>query len=162
MGTSCISVLKSMGQVPGLLLENVRRQSCEAGCEPRLDIWDKYAKEAVLRPLVEDGAKHCEAPESQEAVFNFLDQIFQKIKLQCSEKLSSESHFCDHPERLKPFVDCAKANAIPNSISSLPMVLPYMSERTCKNTNDYATSSQLWEHDFPKHLAKYIHQCHEL
>ncbi|KAJ6027458.1 uncharacterized protein N7446_003950 [Penicillium canescens] len=142
-----------MRRFPDLLVQNVQNLFCEAGCEPKLDTWDKYAKTAVVDPILEDAARYYDAPESKQALIDSSDQLFQAVKTKCGNKLSG-AHFCAHLEWLQPFMDCAKSTAVPNWSKSLPKVLSYMSERNCKNANEYLTSTRLWEHDIPKHFSK--------
>ncbi|KAJ5133303.1 hypothetical protein N7448_001667 [Penicillium atrosanguineum] len=150
-----------MNKVPGLFVEHSQKIVCDAGCEPKLDLWDKFTKPEVIEPLVADGAAYCGVPEATDAAIDAFDQFFQAIKTKCGEKLGA-SHLCDHPERLQPFMDCVQANTFSSSISSLPKLLPYMSEGMCKSMKEYLLSDQLWDHDFPRHGSKYVHQCHEL
>ncbi|KAJ5295566.1 hypothetical protein N7508_010387 [Penicillium antarcticum] len=161
LGTSCVGLAGVMKKVPGLFVEHSQKIVCDAGCEPKLDLWDKFTKPEVIEPLVADGAAYCGVPEAKDAAVAAFDKFFQAIKTACGDKLGA-SHLCDHPEQLQPFMDCVQGNAFSTAITSLSTLIPYMSEGMCNSMKEYLMSNQLWDQDFPKHGSKYVHQCHEL
>ncbi|KAL5356849.1 hypothetical protein BJX96DRAFT_171990 [Aspergillus floccosus] len=162
LGTACIGSLDAMSSLPGDFVENIRKQSCQAGCAPKFDHWDKYGKEAVLKPLAADGARYAGVPDAQDATFNFLDQVYQGVTEDCKDKLSQDAHLCEEPELLQPFLDCAKSKARGHAVSSLSILLPWAKEDACKKTTEYLHSSTLWDEDFPKNFKGYVEKCHEL
>lgn len=158
--TSCLGVKNAAAQIPGQLVERIQQQSCHLGCEPRLHHWDRWGKEAVLEPLVEDATNSCDIPEFRQGAIDVIDGMFQAVSSQCDKKLD-QNHLCAHPERLQPFVDCAKS-----TVSSLPFwdsvkLLRFASEKNCRCLKEYLTGDQIWEH-FDKYFAAYTPRCHEL
>lgn len=161
MSLTCISAAKAANKIPGLLVEHIQKESCEAGCEPKLDHWPAYVKDAVMRPMFQDALQGTGYEESNEAFIESFDKIFDSVASQCSDKLQGH-HFCAHPEKLKPFVACAQRAALTNALSASKSVYPYMSDSACTRAAGYFTSSKLWDVDFPNHFKKYVQRCHEL
>ncbi|KAJ6027454.1 uncharacterized protein N7446_003954 [Penicillium canescens] len=160
LGTACISVMSKAGIIQAHLTEQIQRQACDAGCEPRFDSWDKHAKD-ILLPLIEEAAKKCDVKDGTDVFFEVVDQFHQNTKATCEDKIRPGGHFCDHPESLQPYLNCAKENSVQNSARGLLRLVPYMSDGICSCLEDYMMGSQLWEQDFPKLFVKYVDQCHE-
>ncbi|KAE8378338.1 hypothetical protein BDV26DRAFT_292294 [Aspergillus bertholletiae] len=161
LSLTCITAAKAANKIPGLLVEHIQKESCAAGCEPKLDHWPAYVKDAVMRPMFEDALQGTGYEGSKEAFIESFDKIFDNVARQCSGKLQGH-HFCAHPEQLKPFVACAQTAALTSALSASKSIYPYMSDSACTRAAGYFTSSKLWDVDFPKHFKKYVNICHEL
>ncbi|KAE8379163.1 hypothetical protein BDV26DRAFT_175844 [Aspergillus bertholletiae] len=158
--TSCLGIRNAASLIPGKLIENIRQQSCHAGCEPRLEHWSSWGRAEVLEPLLK-GAPGAQDPELQKVVLDFIDEVFNTVASKCDGKLDKKTHLCAHPEELQPFIKCAKS-----AVQSFPSwtsvkLLRYASETNCRNLKGYLSGNQIWE-DFAKYFASYTHRCHEL
>ncbi|KAE8381627.1 hypothetical protein BDV26DRAFT_289266 [Aspergillus bertholletiae] len=161
LGTSCISAVNALAQLPGLLIEHMQRQTCAHGCEPTVQTWQHAIKGQVIGELVDDGVKYCDAPDAREAFTSFLDQLMSGTADKCKDKLDTR-HLCHDPDAVQPFIDCVNGKSKSAVAGSMHTLLPYMNEARCKKAAEYFTGEQLWEKDFPEHIQEYISVCHEL
>ncbi|PLB53960.1 hypothetical protein P170DRAFT_6678 [Aspergillus steynii IBT 23096] len=162
LGTSCLSAMNTLQELPIEILKHVQEHSCAAGCKPQLGHWSKYGKQAVLEPIVEDGSKRTELPEGKEAMVDYIDAIFKSVESQCHDQIDGRAHFCDDAEKINPFMECARKEVHASSAHELPKLTKHMNEKSCKKVEEYAKSPALWDEDFPKHFQNYVEKCDEL
>lgn len=162
LGSSCLAAVNTIQQLPYEILKHVQEHSCEAGCKPKLSHWNEYGKRAVLEPIVNDGAKRTELPEGKQAMIDYIDAIFQSVEAQCQDQIDERMHFCEQPEKYNPFMECARKEISASSAREMPRLAEHMNEKSCKKVHEYATSSELWDQDFPKHFQSYVERCDEL
>lgn len=105
LGSSCLSVLKEVNQVPELFIEHLQREACSVGCEPTLQQWQHALKGQIIRELAEDGTAFCDAPEAKEAITDFLEDLMLGTGEACKDKFE-DKHLCHDPESLDPLVAC--------------------------------------------------------
>ncbi|KAE8372507.1 hypothetical protein BDV26DRAFT_301838 [Aspergillus bertholletiae] len=161
LGTSCLSAANHIQQLPYDILKHVQEHSCEAGCKPKLSHWNQYGKEAVLKPIVDDGAKRTQLSEGKQAMIDYIDAIFKSIEAQCQDQIDERHHFCDVPEKYNPFMECARKEINASSARELPRLSKYMNEDSCRKVEEYVKSPELWDQDFPKHFQSYVEKCDE-
>lgn len=161
LSMSCLTAAKAMSEVPGLFITHLRRQSCDAGCQPTAQIWKHEVKDQIIQGLVDDGTQYCNAPEAKQAFSDFMNDIFDGILDKCSSHMDNK-HLCYDEARLKPLADCVDQNSWTAVQRSLWRLIPYMGKEKCERAASYFTSDDLWENHFPKHVKQYVDQCHEL
>ena len=158
-GPSCITAFNAVTEVPGLLIEHAQQQVCAAGCKPTIETWNHDVKQHIVAGIVDDGARYCEASEGKDKFIQFIEQYFQSATAKCKGHLEGGKHLCDSPEALEPFVNCVKGASSSVVSGSIGGLLPYMDQKTCKKAAEYFKGSQLWNHDFPKHIKAYVDLC---
>ncbi|KAJ5761295.1 hypothetical protein N7520_008451 [Penicillium odoratum] len=156
--TDCVNAINIIS--PRVFIENVQRQSCEAGCRPHPDHWDMFGKD-TMRELVEDGASHLGIKEGKDAFINFLDSIFQEMRSKCGSKLAN-AHGCKDSPELDEAMRCVDDYSQLAKIRAAPRLLPYVTAERCRKVGEYFQSSELWEKSFPACGKNYVYHCHEL
>ncbi|RAL11840.1 uncharacterized protein BO97DRAFT_443554 [Aspergillus homomorphus CBS 101889] len=163
LGTSCLSAITAMQELPLHIIQNVQTHACAAGCQPKLSHWTQFGKQAVLEPVVADGAARCSLPDGQAAMVDYLDAVYRSVEAQCQDFLAPRSHFCDDPGAAPPaFMDCARREVNVASARELPRLARYINEESCSKVEAYARSAELWDVDLPRRLGVYVERCHEL
>ena len=161
LGTSCITTVSALSELPGRFIHHLQRESCAAGCHPTPQEWNHVIKEHVMRELVEDGAEYCDAHDAKDAFTSFLNKLMFNTAEKCKDKLG-DKHLCHDSDAVQPFIDCIDRHAHSAVAGAAPSLFPYLNEKRCKKATEYFTGDQLWEVDFPEHIKEYLKICHDL
>ncbi|KAF9886515.1 hypothetical protein FE257_011422 [Aspergillus nanangensis] len=161
--TSCLGAMTSMSKVPGLFIEHMRIEACEAGCQPNMNHWSHQVKAGILSGIVADGARYMGVNDEkgQADFITFIDRLYSTVEEKCMEHMG-DMHLCHDAERIQPVIDCVNRHSYSAVTSNLGVVRSSMSNKRCKKASEYFESDQLWQTDFPRHIKSYVGQCHEL
>ncbi|KAJ5888154.1 hypothetical protein N7495_008195 [Penicillium taxi] len=156
--TDCVNAINNIS--PRVFIENVQRQSCKFGCQPRPDDWDVFGKD-TMRELVNDGAAQLDIDEGKEAFVDFLESIFQELRKKCGPKFD-KAHGCQDSPELEEAMSCVDQYSRVAKLRAAPGLLPYVTAERCRKVGNYFQSPELWEKSFPARAKNYIDHCHDL